>query len=112
MLMPLCTVLTDHPVNSGSTEDAEETRICLRQRRSVKKSVLVNKRIQGGPITIDLGSFGSCFYGTWPTPVFGRLGHGRPSGEKGLILWCSVFQLIPSILEQIRKQDMRGNKLC
>ena len=44
-LISLCTVLTDQPVNSGSTEDAEETRINLRQRRSVKKSVLVNKRI-------------------------------------------------------------------
>ena len=43
-LISLCTVLTDQPVKSGSPEDAEETRIDSRQRRSVKKSVLVNKR--------------------------------------------------------------------
>ena len=48
MLHSLCGVLhevsvTHQSVLSGYTEDAEETRIDLRQRRSVKKSVLVKK---------------------------------------------------------------------
>ena len=45
MLNSLCGVLTDQSVLSGPTEDAEETGINLGQRRSVKKPVLVNKRI-------------------------------------------------------------------
>ena len=38
-------VLTEQPVLSGPGINAEEARIILQQRRSVKKSVLVNKRI-------------------------------------------------------------------